>query len=137
MTNIQLFDEACARIFAKLYEAFPVPITFDQRDVGFYGRSDSSRDADLRRKVLHETLVFLKEEGFITFGFDPAGTSKVVDARLTSKGLTKLQRIPDGIKEGSKSLIEQLRDAFSSTGDKASAAALSEAVKRLVQLILG
>lgn len=138
MSNITLFDEACSLIFKRLYDQFPISFDFDQRDIGFFDRLDMSDEAQLRRQAFEETLNFLRAEGFITFeyyGQEP--TYGVRQARLTAKGLTKLQRIPDGIKQDSKPLIEQLNDASSAIGEKASGAAISTAVKQVLALILG
>jgi len=105
--------------------------------MGFYDKSDLSDESDLRRKVFHETLCFLKEEGFIAFEFNASGNALVCNARLTAKGLTKLQRIPSGIQDGPKPLIEQLSTALSSIGDNAAAASLAEAAKRVMSLVFG
>jgi hypothetical protein len=137
MNHIALFNQACAIVFAKLYESFPIPLEFDQREMGFYDRADISEEATLRRKVFHETLCFLKEEGFIVFDFNAQGNVQVHDARLTSKGLSKLQRVPAGIQDDSKPLGELLSDALSSVGDKAAAASLAETVKRVLSLVFG
>ena len=59
------------------------------------------------------------------------------NARLTAKGLTKLQRMPDGVKAEAKSLIEQLSDATSSIGQGVSSVATAESVKRILGMIFG
>lgn len=136
MSHISLFNEACTIIFTRLYESFPIPIDFDQREIGFYDPWDISEGANLRRQVLHETLVLLRAEGFISFEFySPGGTIGVTVARLTTKGLTKLQRVPEGMKTDSKPLIDQLTDAASSISAKSSAAAVSETIKRVLVLV--
>jgi hypothetical protein len=137
MNNITLFNQACAVIFAKLYQEFPLPLYFDQGEIGFYERWDQSDQANLRRRILHATLIFLKEEGFITFKFQHEANALVHEARLTSKGLTKLQRIPEGIQDNSKSLIDQLLEATSTVGDKTTSTALAVTVKHFISLILG
>lgn len=138
MNNIALFDSACSLIFRKLYAQFPISCQFDQRDIGFFDRWDTSDEADLRRRAFQETLDFLKAEGFITFEYyGDKTTYGICNARLTAKGLTKLQRIPYGIKQDAKPLIDQLNDAVSSIGDKASTTAVSTAVKHVLKLVLG
>lgn len=137
MNHIPLFNEACAIIFTRLYESFPVPLSFYQSDMGFYKKSDISEDGNLRRKVFCETLSFLKEEGFITFSFNPSGDNHVEFARLTAKGLTKLQRVPNGIKDSPVPLGEQLMNALSSVGDKAATASLAETTKRVLAMVFG
>ena len=93
--KIAFFNEACSLVFDKLYDNFPIPLDFDQRDIGFYDRSDLSDDATLRRRILTETLKFLREEGFILFSNTESDLSSAIcQARLTTKGLTKLKRIP-------------------------------------------
>jgi hypothetical protein len=137
MNHITQFNGACAIVFTKLYASFPIPLDFDQREMGFYDRFDNSDDANLRRKIFHETLCFLKEEGFITFDFNANGNVHVNNARLTSKGLVKLQRVPDGIQDNPTPLIDQLSNALSSIGDKAATASLAETVKRVLSVVLG
>lgn len=137
MNHITLFNEACAIVFTKLYESFPIPLDFDQREMGFYERFDNSDAANLRRKIFHETLCFLKEEGFITFEFNANGNAQVHNARLTSKGLVKLQRVPGGIQDNPTPLVDQLANALSSIGDKAATASLAETAKRVLSMVFG
>lgn len=137
MKHIALFNEACSLIFTMLYDQFPIPLDFDQREIGFYRNFDLSESGQLRRVVLSETLAFLRAEGFLVFQYHrDTPTIGILQARLTAKGLTKLQRIPDGIRQDSKPLIEQLKEASLSIGDKASSAGLSTALKRAIDLIL-
>jgi hypothetical protein len=137
-SQIALFNDACSLIFKLLYEQFPVPYDFDQRDIGFYQRFDISKDGDNLRRVLQATLEFLRQEGFILYEYhSETPTVGIRNARLTAKGLTKLQRIPEGIKPNAKSLIEQLVDATSSIGQGASSAATTETVKRILGMVLG
>jgi len=137
-SQIALFNDACALVFKLLYERFPIPCELDLRDVGFFRRHDISDEGENLRRVLYSTLEFLRDEGFILFAYySDTPTYGIKNARLTAKGLSKLQRIPDGIKPNAKPLIAQLIDATSSIGQNASTAATSEAVKRILGMVFG
>ncbi|WOB51238.1 hypothetical protein NYR97_07655 [Xanthomonas hydrangeae] len=134
MSNIQEFDHACALIFDRLYESFPMRIDIEASELGFFDRNDLSNKP---REILSATFCFLADEGYIDFARASDDKAIKTDIRLTSKGLSRLQRVPAGVQDASKPLIEQLKDAFDSIGSSTSSAAVAGATKKILSLIFG
>ncbi|WP_338339419.1 hypothetical protein [Xanthomonas euvesicatoria] len=134
MSNIQEFDHACALIFDRLYEDFPMRIDITASELGFFDRNHSSSRP---REILSATFCFLADEGYIDFDRASDNMATKTDIRLTSKGLSRLQRVPAGVQDASKPLIEQLKEAFDSVGRSASSAAVAGATKKILLLIFG
>ena len=134
MTNMDQFNRACALIFDKLYESFPIALSIDHSDWGFFEREDSSSEL---RMLLSSTFVFLADEGYISYNRQDDANRIKNEMRLTAKGLARLQRIPEGVSNSRKSLIEQLREAGSSIGGTVTGTAMSEAAKQVLRLIFG
>lgn len=108
-TNMQLFDEITARVFAKLYEAFPLAISIDCMtlmgisQIDDYGRV--TREADL---CIH-ALRWLGDEGYLKAdGFGQCHASGVV---LTAKGLAALKSSPESL-EYKQTLGERMVSAI-------------------------
>ncbi len=129
MKNIDLFDEYTARIFAQLYQAFPVKTGIDARklcghsETDDFGRVLDDRDEPSKPfEIAHATISWLADTGYIRGGdmhswgmsqavLSPLGLAvlKSVPASLkveesTGERLSKLVR--DGAYDGAKDLIK-------------------------------
>lgn len=134
MSQINEFNRACKLIFEALYESFPVPIDIGDSDIGFIDKNDISNEP---REILSATFNFLCDEGYIVFNRASDHSAQKRSVRLTSKGLIRLQRVPDGIQQEKKPLIDQLKEAGSSIGGSVSATAMAEATKQVLSLVFG
>jgi hypothetical protein len=106
------FNEATAKVLAKLYEAFP------QRQSFTVASLIENADENKRRNYF-DTIVFLEHEGFIRYEGTVA-TDSFHNVSLTIKGLAILNSIPEtlqekiplgrklinAVKEGSQELIK-------------------------------
>lgn len=108
-TNMQLFDEITARVFAKLYETFPVATSVDclsltgRPEMDEYGKV--SREAD----VCIHAMRWLESEGYIKVGrFGNCHASEIV---LTAKGLAALKSSPESL-EYKQTLGERIVSAI-------------------------
>ncbi len=101
--NIREFNLFTAELFSLLYDNFPNPVVVAPEE--FDERAD--REAI---KVYVNTMLFLKEEGFIRYA-KVTPDNVFIDVVLTAKGLALLNLIPEGITEG-KSLIQSLKEVL-------------------------
>lgn len=132
MSRIDEFNRACGLLFAQLYEAFPVPISVDPVSVDFIEKRNAE---DEPRLIFSATMQFLADENYIQYDRTTDKINQKQDVRLTAKGLTRLQRIPDGIQPQAKTLIDQLRDAGASIGSQVSNAAATQSVSQILKLV--
>jgi hypothetical protein len=116
--NIEIFNRIVVRLLGKLYESFPVPISLDSGHIAAEAMEGFTEDeGEIFNAILsvsHETALFLREEGLITFqGSINLLDGKMHSARLTMKGLALLGRIPEQIDPDAtgQSLGEQMRAA--------------------------
>lgn len=93
--NIDLFNTYCVAILGALYASFPVPTVVKAEDAAELVGLD--RFDQSARTIYAETVIFLRDEGYLTFGGEAGsgGPSRVfMGVRLTSKGLAALNRTP-------------------------------------------
>ena len=130
-SNIEKFDELVGRIFAELYQQFPLPIRLDPANYCDQAVTECPHTyapvptAD--SKFFSATVVWLHSTGYLTYGHkDPENVTGFFDCVLTAKGLEVLKATPDSL---SASLGERLTTAATS-GAK-------EIVRSLTNQILG
>ncbi|MBJ9716426.1 hypothetical protein [Burkholderia gladioli] len=113
MENIQKFDDLVARIFARLYQAFPVKINLTLADFGFDNSTVTPtsgfitiayKDAE-NAKFFFDTVDWLNAAGYINMMADPHTPGRY--AVLSSKGLEVLKATPASLTPD-KSLGEYL-----------------------------
>ena len=116
--NIELFNRIVVLLLARLYESFPVPVTIESGVLGADATEGFTDDeGEIFHAVIsvgHETALFLREEGVITFKGDiKLPDDKLHSARLTMKGLALLGRIPEQVDTNARgeSLGSQIRNA--------------------------
>ncbi len=134
MSRIDQFNHACTLLFDHLYDSFPVRVDIEDNSLGFFDRNNPSNEP---REVLSATFTFLADEGYIDFDRNSDGKATKRGVRLTSKGLARLQRIPDGVQTARAPLITQLKDALTSVADKSSSTAMAEATKQILSYVFG
>ncbi|TNY28540.1 hypothetical protein [Thermomonas haemolytica] len=116
--NIELFNRIVVLLLAKLYESFPVPVTIESGQLGAEATEGFTEDEEeifhAVVSVAHETALFLREEGLLSFQGDVnLLDGKLHSARLTMKGLALLGRVPEQIDASARgeSLGSQIRAA--------------------------
>jgi hypothetical protein len=124
MSNMDDFNEATAKILAKLYEAFPQRQSFKVADL-----VESTDENKIR--TYSDTIIFLEREGFIRYE-SYVTNDHFNNVSLTSKGLAILNSTPDALQErvplGTK-LINAARDG--------SQAVIKMVVEQLINNALG
>jgi len=115
MKNIEMFDLYVGRIFAKLYEAFPLRVDVDV--CVECGKEIDQQELYIPKEceIYYDTLVWLEKSGFLHIDREnrPYGFGGVV---LSAKGLELLKSTPksvkhqDGIGEKIRDLVVQGRD---------------------------
>lgn len=127
-TNIDEFNLMTGKVFAILYEAFPIPMYLSPAEfevpVGAEGEYDPvTGELTGSEPPAHEELIFahtiqwLIDTGYMTCGPLPSGCTPSLrthfpNSRLTAKGLETLNAIPDSLK--SESLGSQIAAASKS-----------------------
>ncbi|TFF13723.1 hypothetical protein EXW72_08340 [Pseudomonas sp. BCA14] len=106
-SNIERFDQLAGRIFADLYEAFPLPKTLSDISHGEKGL-DPVFNAEF---FFVATVRWLASSGYVTHGKQD-NRFVFEDCVLTAKGLEVLKATPDSLTESS--IGSQLQDAAKS-----------------------
>lgn len=91
MANMNAFNEATARILAKLYEGFPRRVSLKVGDL--VGSPDQNKE-----QTYGDTIIFLEREGFLRYE-TRVGNEHYNDVSLTAKGLAILNSVPASLQE--------------------------------------
>ena len=92
MSNLDMFNEITAKVFAECYENFPVTIDCNQDD--YVTTVDTEPN-----EIFYETMLWLKEYDYITFWEHEMEARTFYHVQLTEKGLSALNMVPDSLKE--------------------------------------
>ncbi|MNF86137.1 hypothetical protein D3C84_685640 [compost metagenome] len=128
LTNIDEFNLMTGKVFARLYESFPIPAYLSPTELGIPVSKGGEYDPETGTTIGEEPptcgeLIFshsvqwLIETGYLTCGSLPAGCMPSLrthfpHARLTAKGLETLNAVPSNLK--SESLGRQIASASKS-----------------------
>lgn len=110
--NIDLFNEHVSKIFALLYESFPVPAHIGQDSFAYASASEDSEELGTMEEqyepIMH-TVLWLCDEGYIRFK-DQTMDGTFFFVTLSQKGLTALRAIPESL-QGKEPLGKQITAA--------------------------
>lgn len=128
VSNIEKFDDITGKIFAELYQSFPLPqlllpSSFVENAMRFdelYGTEVPTDDAEF----FIATAEWLMHAGYITC--KPCRYIRIDDAVLTAKGLEVLKAIPKSVTSTS-SIGEQLAASAKEGGKEVTRGLVSEA----------
>ena len=111
--NIDEFNEITGKVFATLYEAFPIPTLLRPSDFGIDESHEGDWGADGRfiegpprsheEVLFSQTVQWLEQSGYLTVSGAPPGRLVGPDrtffghARLTAKGLEVMNAIPPSL----------------------------------------
>lgn len=131
MDNIDDFNRGAALILAELYRHFPIPVPLDILSLDEH---DDLPANDLERReqrlqVYVATVRFLGAEGWLVFDDELNGS--FTQARLTAKGLSALNRVPDAMRPARKNTGERLLEAASELGKLTAKDTLSALMQQL------
>jgi hypothetical protein len=131
MQNIEIFEEAMARILASLYESFPVPKNINFIEIiSIYQPTIPLKRNQTYEDIYLYTFCFLESEGYIKYA--AAGNQDSTNFRgciLTSKGFTKLHHVPNPLDEQKASIAEQFQKVRDNVVIDSSKAIIANAVK--------
>lgn len=105
MRNIDLFDTYTAKIFAQLYEAFPMPCHLDAQKISECPGIDDFGVMRPQAEVCLATMRWLQDAGYIQC--DEVTQYALIGSVLTAKGLEMLKAMPDSI-NGKTPMGEQI-----------------------------
>ncbi|WP_370599570.1 hypothetical protein [Pseudomonas nitroreducens] len=145
--NIDEFNEITGKVFALLYEAFPLPIGLRPTAIGIEEHEPGEYDpvsgkVSGRTPVTEEEIVFghsvqwLEEAGYLTsIRGQSQGYPRLyfAESRLTAKGLEVLNAMPDNLTKR-ESIGQQLAEASKSGGKELLRTITTEALGIGVQL---
>ncbi|MDB0566881.1 hypothetical protein AB6Q13_07850 [Ralstonia solanacearum] len=110
--NIDLFNEHVSKIFALLYESFPVPVHISQDSFSYASSTKDSEGLgaveEQYEPIMHAVL-WLCEERYIRFK-DQTMDGAFFFVTLSQKGLTALRAIPESL-QGKEPLGKQITAA--------------------------
>ncbi|MNI02298.1 hypothetical protein D3C73_551640 [compost metagenome] len=135
-SNIELFDEFTGKIFARLYENFPIPINLNSKDFfppTIWEGGDASADGRSQQvKFFYATTEWLAAAGYTSS--PDKRNSYARDVVLTAKGLEVLKGTPSSLNAG-PSIGEQLVEAAKEEGKDTLKSLVKEALSLGVKLI--
>lgn len=141
VSNIEKFDDIASRIFAELYQSFPLPKTLSTDD---YLDNETQWDETFQEEFLIDcgelfaaTVTWLMNAGYFTAVF--SRSDQVEGAVLTAKGLEVLRAFPSSLQSG-PSIGERLAGAAKAGGAETMRGLLSEALgigARLISPLVG
>ena len=94
-TNIEYFDEVTVKIFAELYQSFPLPVSINCLELT--GKPEMTEMGELSKEaeICVAGLKWLAAEGYLTVKHSAqSGAGSVI---LTAKGLASLKAAPDSL----------------------------------------
>lgn len=94
MSNLDMFNEITAKVFAECYEKFPMPVDFREIDLVPEECIDPNAEG-----VFSYTFSWLHDYGYITYAEPELPIDSFMHVRLTEKGISVLNMIPDSLKE--------------------------------------
>ena len=134
MKNIDLFETYTAAIFARLYEAFPLPCALDAQQISDCPGIDEFGAMQKPAEICRATMGWLADSGYIR----AAGATQyaMTGAVLTAKGLEALKATPEAL-SGKTPVGERIAQLVA-TGSmdlarEAARVAISSAVKLFLQ----
>lgn len=117
VSNIEMFDDITGKIFAALYQSFPVPrYLMAESFVDVAMQFSEKHDMDIptqEAEFFIATAQWLIQAGYLTG--TPYPYLRVDDAVLTAKGLEVLKAIPDSV-SSKASIGEQLANTAKEEG---------------------
>lgn len=117
MSYIDCFDECTGRVFALLYESFPIPIDLNIGDI--IGQAELYLGEGLPPEMNTEcdvgtcTVRWLVKAGYISMD-NCSGSDRFFNLQLTEKGLEVLKAVPGSLNSQSQPLGKQISLAFKS-----------------------
>lgn len=138
LSNVEVFNVTALELFAKLYDAFPVPVTVDSKDVGVAASEAAESINDTMKMIFYaeHTISWLAEEGFLRFEKGGPPHTTFTKVRLTLKGLTILGYTPSSIQapEKSQSIIGRVKSVLASGAEKAGTEAVKSVLAEIFRL---
>ncbi|AMR77288.1 hypothetical protein [Cupriavidus nantongensis] len=141
--NIEKFDEIAGKIFAALYESFPVARKLDAKefveggfDAAYFVQERTG--LHLRTKegdFFESTIVWLTAAGYIQ-GVSKEREPRPHDIILTPKGLEVLKAVPGSL-TNSPTLGERMLGATKAGGKEVMRAAVKEALSLGIKMTVG
>lgn len=141
VSNIEKFDDITGKIFAALYQSFPIPqylmaedfVDEAMRFSEQHGMEVSTPEAEF----FIATAVWLIEAGYLKG--TPYPYLRIEDAVLTAKGLEVLKAVPDSV-SSKTSIGEQLANTAKEEGREAFRGLVGQALgigARIISPVLG
>ena len=91
MDNVDLFADVAAALFAKLYNAFPVPVDVEIDELSDSAMPEADPSGATREAFVEASLHWLGSAGFISFEPGQMGARIVERVGLTAMGFLALQ----------------------------------------------
>jgi hypothetical protein len=144
-SNIDQFNEITGRVFAHLYQAFPIPtdlrpavIEIQEASRGDYdpilGTTSGQEPKSQEEQLFVHSVEWLRQTGYLT-AERYAMSDHFTKAVLTAKGLEVLNAVPGSLKQR-LSIGEQLADASRSGGKELLRSITTEALGIGVRLVM-
>jgi hypothetical protein len=102
-SNVDRFDQLTGKIFAALYESFPIPVDLEYREFVDVILVDPDDTPEGKKQILegkeffHASFRWLESSGYLTIGTQGIGSPKINGCVLTAKALEALKAIPDNL----------------------------------------
>ncbi|WP_067097910.1 hypothetical protein [Marinomonas atlantica] len=139
--NIDQFNEAVGKIFAKLYSEFPNEITLQISEFTHEDLDKYKTEVDVfviyqlegHAMLVNRSIAWLIEEGYIKGEPNKLSQLDFSDCRLTNKGFVALGAIPDSL-HSTETIGDQLVDIAKDTAIQQGKDAFGSLVKTVLAL---
>lgn len=134
MSNIELFDEYTAAIFAELYEHFPLRRSVAAEAIIGMALDPADPPPRIPRELMiyEATVEWLADTGFIAL----SGNGHQGEATLTLRGLEAMKVVPASVRDHSSlgdSLVSAVRSGGAAAGKELVAFGLTQAFRLMTQ----
>ena len=138
LSNVEVFNITTLKLFAKLYDEFPVPVNIDAKEIGAAASEATESINDTMKMIYYaeHTISWLAEEGFLRFEKAGGPHTTFTNVRLTLKGLTILGYTPSSIQapEKAQSIIGRVKSVLASGAEKAATEAVKSVLAEIFRL---
>jgi hypothetical protein len=141
VSNIEKFDDITGKIFAELYQSFPLPQTLMAEaivETALYFDEEHQMDVPTEdAEFFIATANWLMQAGYLTC--EPYPYMRIDNAVLTAKGLEVLKAVPDSV-NSKTSIGEELTNTAKEGGKEVARGLVSQALglgARIISPMIG
>lgn len=134
--NMKVFNLVALRIFAELYDAFPLPVEIIPRSISSEILSAGAPPDDVLNSIViaDTTLRWLEAEGFLRHSSSGSEAGIFYQVQLTLKGLAVLNSVSPSKNKAPVPMIQKIKKVFCAQEKKADEKSLKVVLNELLSM---